>query len=80
MPRRRRDVTIPDELVDELLKDYREPADLLGESGIIQQMTQRLVERALAGELTHHLKREAEAEEGDDPGSPGLQNRANFGT
>ena len=57
MPRRRRDVSIPDELVDELLKDYREPADLLGESGIIQQLTQRLVERALAGELTHHLKR-----------------------
>jgi len=77
MPRRRRDVTIPDELVDELLKDYREPADLLGESGIIQQMTQRLVERALAGELTHHLKREAEAEEGDDPGSPGPRNSRN---
>jgi hypothetical protein len=40
MPRRRRDVSIPDELVDELLKDYREPGDLLGESGIIQQLTQ----------------------------------------
>ena len=77
MPRRRRDVTIPDELVDELLKDYREPADLLGESGIIQQMTQRLVERALAGELTHHLKREAETEEGDDMTSPGPRNSRN---
>ena len=40
MPRRRRDVSIPDELVDELLKNYREPGDLLGESGIIQQLTQ----------------------------------------
>jgi putative transposase len=77
MPRCRRDVTIPDELVDELLKDYREPADLLGESGIIQQMTQRLVERALAGELTHHLKREAEVEDGDDPSSPGPRNSRN---
>ena len=70
-------MTIPDELVDELLKDYREPADLLGESGIIQQMTQRLVERALAGELTHHLKREAETEEGDDMTSPGPRNSRN---
>jgi hypothetical protein len=55
MARRKREVTIADELVDELLKNYREPADLLGESGIIQQLTQRLVERALAGELTVRL-------------------------
>jgi putative transposase len=44
MARRKREVTIADELVDQLLKDYREPEDLLGESGIIEQLTQRLVE------------------------------------
>ena len=74
MSRRKREVSIADELVDELLKDYRKPADLLGESGLIQQITQRLVERALAGELTHHLKSEsAEAE----PGEVGEPNRRN---
>jgi hypothetical protein len=55
MARRKREVTIADELVDELLKNYREPADLLAESGIIQQLPQGLVERALAGELTVRL-------------------------
>ncbi|NMF84859.1 IS256 family transposase [Nodosilinea sp. P-1105] len=35
------------------------PEDILGESGLLKQLTQRLVERALAGELNHHLKTEA---------------------
>ena len=28
---------------------------MLGESGLLKQLTNRLVERALAGELGHHL-------------------------
>jgi putative transposase len=43
------------ELLDELLKDYKKPDDLLGEDGLLQQLTKALVERALTGELTHHL-------------------------
>ena len=43
------------ELLDELLKDYRKPDDLLGQDGLLQQLTKALVERALNGELTHHL-------------------------
>jgi hypothetical protein len=35
MPRRRKDISIPDELVDELLKHDREPGDLPGESRTI---------------------------------------------
>lgn len=45
-----------DELLDELLLDYRTPEDLLGEEGLLKQLSQRLIERALAGELSHHLK------------------------
>ena len=45
-----------DELLDELLLDYRTPEDLLGEGGLLKQLSQRLIERALAGELSHHLK------------------------
>jgi transposase-like protein len=77
MARRKREVTIADELVDELLKNYREPADLLGESGIIQQLTQRLVERALAGELTYHLQSEPAAGEGDEAEPPSRRNSRN---
>ena len=40
------------ELLDELLKDYQKPEDLLGQDGLLQQLTKALVERALTGELT----------------------------
>jgi len=40
-------MTIKKEILDELLKDYSNPEDLLGESGIIKQLTKALLERAL---------------------------------
>jgi putative transposase len=42
-------------LLDELLKDYTDPKDLLGEHGLLKQLTKRVVERALEAELTAHL-------------------------
>lgn len=42
-------------VLDELLKEYQKPEDLLGETGLLKQLTKALVERALSGELTHHL-------------------------
>jgi len=45
-----------DELIDELIaRNGHSPAAILGQSGLVAQLTQRVVERALAGELTHHL-------------------------
>jgi hypothetical protein len=46
--------TIRTELLDELLKDYRTPADLLGEAGLFHDLKKALLERALAAELTEH--------------------------
>jgi putative transposase len=43
------------ELLDELIKDYKKPEDLIGETGLLKQLTKALVEKALAAELTHHL-------------------------
>ncbi len=48
-------MAIKDEFLDELLSDYKNPEDLLGKEGIFQYLKKRLLERALAGELTHHL-------------------------
>ena len=48
-------MTFSDALIDQLLQDYQKPEDLLGEQGILKELTKRLLERALAGELTHHL-------------------------
>ncbi|EDX82319.1 hypothetical protein S7335_6 [Synechococcus sp. PCC 7335] len=47
-----------DDLLDELLEDCSSTEDILGESGLMSQIKKRLVERALAGELNHHLKSE----------------------
>ena len=34
------------ELLDELLEDYHKPEDLLGQDGLLRQLTKALVERA----------------------------------
>jgi putative transposase len=60
---------ITPELLDELLKDYQNPNDLLGEDGLLQQLTKALVERALNGELTHHLGYEKHSSAGDHSGN-----------
>ena len=46
---------ITPEVLDQILNDYEKPEDLLSENGLLQQLTKALVERALNGELTHHL-------------------------
>ena len=45
-----------DDLIDALLEEHGiSQAAVLGENGLIAQLKKRVVERALAGELTHHL-------------------------
>jgi len=56
-------------LLDELLKGYERPEDLLGEEGIIQELTKRLLERALEGEMTDHLGYGKHAPEGKGTGN-----------
>lgn len=48
-----------DELLDELIGDNPTSEDILGESGLLKQLSKRMIERALAGESTHHLNRKA---------------------
>ena len=46
---------IKKELIDELLKNYQKPEDVIGENGLLKQLTKALLERAMDAELTHHL-------------------------
>lgn len=46
---------IPKELLDQLLKGYQGPQDLLGEQGLFKRLTAALVNRAMDAELGHHL-------------------------
>ncbi len=43
------------QLIDELLKDYKTPEQILGAEGLLGELTRRLVERASQGEMTTHL-------------------------
>ncbi|MCP4625369.1 MAG: hypothetical protein GY850_17885 [bacterium] len=60
---------IRNELLDELLKEYKNPEDLIGKDGILKQLTKRLVEKAMDSELTYHL--------GYDKSSPSGKNTGN---
>ena len=46
---------ISDELIDQLLEGSKNPEDILGEEGILKELTKRLAERALEAEMTEHL-------------------------
>jgi putative transposase len=48
-------MAITDEVLNELLKDYQKPEDLLGQNGLLKQLQKRLLERAMGAELTVHL-------------------------
>lgn len=48
-------MTVSNELIDSLLADYKKPEDLIGEHGLLKQLTKRLVERALEAEMAEHL-------------------------
>lgn len=39
-----------DGLLDQLLKDYKRPEDILGEHGLLKQLSQAMLERALGAE------------------------------
>jgi len=78
-------MTIDNELIDNLLKDYKKPEDLIGEDGLLKQLTKRLLERAMAAELTEHVG--YEKHEASGRGSGNSRNgtsrktlKGNFGT
>jgi len=60
---------ITSEVLDELLKEYKTPEDMLGNDGLLQQLTKALVERALEGEMTHHLGYPPHDAVGDNSGN-----------
>ncbi len=49
MAKRKTDPT--DKLLDDLLKD-KKPEEILGNEGVLEDLTKRLVERALEAEMT----------------------------
>lgn len=66
---RSKKMAITEELLDELIRDYKKPEDLLGESGLLKQLTKRLLERAMQAEMSEHLGYDKHASSGKNSGN-----------
>lgn len=62
-------MTIDNKLIDSLIKDYQKPEDILGENGLLKQLTKAILERVMQAELTHHLGYEKHALDGYNTGN-----------
>jgi len=62
-------MSLDKELVDRLLVDYEKPEDIVGENGLLRQLTKAIVERALSAELSTHLGYEKHAAAGRRSGN-----------
>jgi putative transposase len=62
-------VEIKTELIDELLKGYQKPEDIIGENGLLKRFVKAVLERALNAELTHHLGYEKHDPAGHNSGN-----------
>ena len=60
---------IDNKFIDNLLKDYKTPEEILGEDGLLKQLTRAVLERAMQAELTEHLGYERHDAAGDNSGN-----------
>src|SRR5260370_41180506 len=61
--------TIDNERIDNLLKDYKKPEDLIGENGLLKQLTRQLLERGMAAEMTEHVGYDKHDADGNNSGN-----------
>jgi len=69
LKQKERPMATTDELLDILMKNYKKPEDLIGENGLLKQLTKRLLERAMQAELTEHLGYEKHSPSGKNSGN-----------
>ena len=62
-------MTIRRELIDELLKEYPHPQDILAGDGLLKQLTKAVIERCLETELDTHLGYPKHARQGNETGN-----------
>lgn len=56
-------------LIDKLLLDYKKPEDIIGENGLLKQLTKAVLERAMQAEMTEHLGYEKHDPAGNNSGN-----------
>ncbi len=60
---------LTDKLIDQLLDGCDSPDDILGEAGLLKQLTKKVAERALNAEMEQHLGYARHAPEGNNSGN-----------
>jgi len=45
-------VAITEDLLDQLIKNYKKPEGLIGKNGLLKQLSKRLLEQAMQAEMT----------------------------
>ena len=60
---------IDTDLIDQLLRNYKQPEDVLGENGLLKKFTKALLERAMQVEMAEHLGYEKHSAVGDNSGN-----------
>jgi putative transposase len=63
-------MAIDKKLIDQLLTDYKKPEDIIGENGLLKQLTKAVLERALEAEMSEHLGYEKHGPAGQHQGNP----------
>ena len=58
------------ELIDHVIAGYRKPADLIGENGLLKQLTKSIFEAALKAEMAEHLGHDKHAPVGNNAAFP----------
>jgi putative transposase len=62
-------MTIKQEILDELLKEYSNPEDLMGKGGIFDELQKRLLETVMKAEMGNHLGYEKNSITGNNTGN-----------
>jgi len=62
-------MAIDHKLIDKLLAEYKKPEDIIGEDGLLKQLTKALLERAMQAEMTEHLGYEKHESSGHHSGN-----------
>src|ERR1700722_7692295 len=63
-------MAIDKKLIDQLLTDYKKPEDIIGENGLLKQLTKAILERALQAEMTEQRGYEKHDPAGHQRGKP----------
>ena len=62
-------MAIDNELIDKLLGEYKRPEEIVGENGLLKQLTKAILERAMNAELSDHLGYEKHDPAGHNSGN-----------